>query len=373
MDLPKDRIYVRHPPRHGAVLIVGAGVVGGFLADELAARGYSPLRLVDRDRLEEENLIRHPLGRPYLGQMKASALANHIREEAPWCNAIGTDADFLKLPTGQQLHLARQADVIVAAIESVDCRLRINELCLAAEKPAVYPAVWVGGGVREAEVGEIFWMRPGRQTPCYVCLRRWRAEAGEGRTGHGTQTDIKYHVLATTSVIDALLNPDDERAGILDADRNLILVHGFMPPSEAVQDFFDERSMQNVLVRFPETPCPACGGQRSTQAQQRGLGGQITEETAQALRRALDATVARLGKLVPLLGDGGPIAELNRRQAELERLVGQVASHSIEPELVRISAELDQVVGALPELEYVVSQTSWQCCAPSLTVRKATC
>jgi len=153
MAMSEDRIYARHPPRHGAVLIVGVGVVGGFLADELAARGYSPLRLVDRAKLEEENLVRPPLGRPYLGHPKASALANHIREEAPWCNAIGTHANFLELPTDQQLHLARQADIVVAAIEPVNCRRRINELCLAAEKPAVYPAVWVGEGVREAEVG----------------------------------------------------------------------------------------------------------------------------------------------------------------------------------------------------------------------------
>ncbi len=139
------------------------------------------------------------------------------------------------------------------------------------------------------------------------------------------------HKLATATVIDALLNPDDEVAGILDAERNLILVHGFMPPSEAVQDFFDERSMQNVLVRFPETPCPACGGQRPTPVQQPSLSGQITEETAHALATSVDALTDRLGEVVELLGE----------------------DRSMSPELVRIAASLDQVTPRLPALEGV--------------------
>jgi hypothetical protein len=59
--------------------------------------GEDPLRLVDRDVLEVENLVRHPLGAPALGLPKAPALAARICREFPPCHATGLHADFLEL------------------------------------------------------------------------------------------------------------------------------------------------------------------------------------------------------------------------------------------------------------------------------------
>jgi len=262
-SLSEDRVYARHRRRGGAVLIVGTGAVGGFLAEELARLGISPIRLVDRDVLEVENLVRHPLGAADLGRPKAPALADQIRQELPdVCEATGTYADFLELSWDEQLRLAREADVVIAATDSVACQRRINEVCLAAEVTAVYPAVWVGAGVRDAEVGEILWVLPGRHTPCYLCATGWRPEGADAEARGGTRADIQVLVAATVWVVAGLLEPRDERARILDHERTLILVHGFMPTSEAVQDLFDGSDLRSVRVPFPSTRCPACGGQQ---------------------------------------------------------------------------------------------------------------
>lgn len=89
------------------------------------------------------------------------------------------------------------------------------------------------------------------------------------------RADVKVLVLATASVVRALVDPKPEHIRILDRERNLILVHSFTPTSEAVERVFHgPRSQElsrsgrsgfrsrNVIVSFPPTPCPACGGHR---------------------------------------------------------------------------------------------------------------
>ena len=139
--MSEDRIsegdaFKRHDRIRGAVLIVGVGAVGGFIAEDLAAIGISPLRLVDPDTFDVENVVRHSLRRSSLGGLKASTLAGRLHDDFPWCDAEGFDRDFLKLPTDLQRQLVEQAQVVVVAAETEACRLRVNELCTDAEVPA---------------------------------------------------------------------------------------------------------------------------------------------------------------------------------------------------------------------------------------------
>ncbi len=335
--MSEGEAYIRHGRLRGTVLIVGTGSVGSLVAAELSRRGISPLCLVDQDVLEVENLVRHHLGAESLGQPKAPALADRIRRDFPPCDTTGLHANFLELPQDEQFRLVREADVVIAATDSVECQRRVNEVCLAAEVMAVYPGIWVDPRVRDAEVGEIIWVLPGRHTPCYLCATEWRQAGADAEARGGTRADIQVLVAATVSVVAGLLDPHAERAQILDEQRTYILVHAFMPTSREVRRLLPG-GLRTFRVPFPETPCPACGGQEPTSAQPPDPGGQITEETAQALVRALDTTVARLG-------------ELDTRLANLEGLASQVAGQSIGPELVRVAAELGEVRERLPALQ----------------------
>ncbi len=260
--LPEDRVYARHRRRRGAVLVVGAGAVGGFVAVELARLGVSPLWLLDRDHMDVGNLVRHPLGAGDLGRPKALALAEQIQRDFPPCEVTGVFEDFLELTEDEQLRLVGQADVVVAATDTVACQRRINEVCLTARVPAVYPGVWVDRDVPDAEVGEILWVHPDRHTPCYLCATSWRGQAGDAEARGGTRADIQVLVMATVSVVAGLLDPQDERARILNDQRTLMLAHAFMPTSEQFRDlFFTRDSLQYVRVPFPNTPCPACDQQ----------------------------------------------------------------------------------------------------------------
>lgn len=284
--LAEDRVYARHRRRTGAVLIVGAGAVGGFAAEELARCGFSPISLVDPDVLEAENLVRHPLGAQALGKPKAPALADKITREFPLCDAIGLDADFLTLSAGEQMRLAGLADVVVAATDSIGCQRRVNEISLAAEKPAVYPAIWVDPRVRDAEVGEILWVLPGRHTPCYECAAAFRQGAGDTQAARGARVDIQLVALTAAQVVAALLDPRDERSAVLDPERTAIYVHGLTPVSPGIRATFPGAGLQsrNVRVPFPDEPCPACHG-RNTAAATRNPAAR----TARRARRSASA------------------------------------------------------------------------------------
>ena len=225
--------------------------------------GVSPLGLVDKDILLPENLIRHPLGAEALGEPKASALARKIHNAFPLCDSFGIDTDFLTLSRTRQLRLVSAADVVVAATDMFECQRHINQLCLEAEVSAVYPGVWVDPRMRDAEVGEILWVLAGQHTPCFECAFSFRQSEADAQAGRGAQSDIKLLSLITSQVVAALINPRDPRAALLELDRTLITVHGFMPTSPAIRARFPTDGLRNVSahVPFPPSPCPACGGQ----------------------------------------------------------------------------------------------------------------
>ncbi|MEY9877548.1 hypothetical protein ABH931_007072 [Streptacidiphilus sp. MAP12-33] len=258
--LDHDRVWARHDPLTGAVLIVGAGAVGGFLADELARIGFSPLVLVDPERLAVENLVRHPLGAPCLDQPKAPALAARISRDFPLCRAAGLQADFTLIPRDEQRALVAAADVVVAATDSADCQRLVNLVALEVGRPAVFPGVWVDPRIRDAEVGEILWVDPDRPTPCYQCAAAFRRGAADTQAARGARVDIQLVALATAQVVTALAHPESDRAGILDPERTAIYLHGLTPTSPGVQATFPLPGLSSrpVRVPYPSRPCIAC-------------------------------------------------------------------------------------------------------------------
>ncbi|MBZ0287141.1 MAG: ThiF family adenylyltransferase, partial [Anaerolineae bacterium] len=68
---------------HKRVAVVGLGSGGGLVALHLAMTGVGRFVLIDDDLLEETNIVRHVADRRYLGQPKAEAVADLIRQRNP--------------------------------------------------------------------------------------------------------------------------------------------------------------------------------------------------------------------------------------------------------------------------------------------------
>jgi hypothetical protein len=95
-----------HPTRLGArgqlaaslrerrIALIGAGALGSMVAELLVRGGVHDLTLIDGERLEVGNLVRHVLPRSALGELKATALATHLNLASPHARVVAVPNDI---------------------------------------------------------------------------------------------------------------------------------------------------------------------------------------------------------------------------------------------------------------------------------------
>ncbi len=66
-----------------AVLLIGCGSLGGYVAHYLAKAGVSKITIIDHDKLKWANIGRHILGAKFCGRFKAQATALSLGNEMP--------------------------------------------------------------------------------------------------------------------------------------------------------------------------------------------------------------------------------------------------------------------------------------------------
>lgn len=119
--------------RSAHVLVVGVGGVGSWCAEALVRTGVGRLTLVDDDRIAASNLNRQcPALDSTLGQYKAEVMAERLRTINPQGEVTGLvrryPCDGLPLDG---------FDVIVDAIDSVECKAELILNATAAKVPLV--------------------------------------------------------------------------------------------------------------------------------------------------------------------------------------------------------------------------------------------
>lgn len=146
------------------VLCIGVGTGGSHVAIELAKCGVGHFTLVDRDRLSVGNVVRHPGGLSHVGRFKVNVVRDLILEKNPnaQVDVHGIECGFAnKDAIGELVHAS---DIVICGTDNRQSKLLINELCVAAEIPALY-----GGAFRRAYGGQILRVRP-KQSPCHQCF-----------------------------------------------------------------------------------------------------------------------------------------------------------------------------------------------------------
>jgi hypothetical protein len=152
------RLQSRH------VLVVGLGSGGSTVALELAKAGVGSFVLVDPERLEEGNLIRHECDARYLGWSKAEAVADLIRHRNPDAEIEVLAADALALGP-RVAELVSRVDLVAGCTDVEPPKHLLNRLCLTAGVPAVYAGVYERG-----VGGEVIRCSGNRDDACYACI-----------------------------------------------------------------------------------------------------------------------------------------------------------------------------------------------------------
>ncbi|CAH0123662.1 Sulfur carrier protein ThiS adenylyltransferase [Microbacterium sp. Bi98] len=157
---PNDRMKTKH------VAIVGIGSIGSATAQAIANHGVGRLTLVDPDRLEFHNLVRHQLPRSDVGRHKAVALAEKLEKSFPDLSVQGMAKNVL-WNTDEIRDAFSDADVIIGATDGVVPRRTIVHIARRLGIPAMLGCVLLDGAL-----GEIMRFRPVQSHGCLECRRR---------------------------------------------------------------------------------------------------------------------------------------------------------------------------------------------------------
>lgn len=252
------------------VMVVGAGSIGGAVAETLASYGIGKLILVDPDRLLFHNVPRHVLRQGDVGKMKVDALHDQLAREWPEVQAQPLAADVIE-DADVIRPLIDLADIVVCSVDGVEARRVVSHLVRRAGKPVVFVCV-LGDG----QYGEVLRIRPLPEIGCLDCQRRFLRESdqmdlepsldrgyGQG-TRHNPMTAVggDLHLLgafAAKIAVATVLRKAGEPGQTVEDD-NLVLA---LRPSGAFDPPFDARRTLNSHW-YPASPpyddCPSCSG-----------------------------------------------------------------------------------------------------------------
>lgn len=154
------------------VAIVGVGSGGSAIAVDLARAGVGSFVLVDPERLELANVMRHAAGIGDLGRLKVNAVADLLRDRNPHVDvsALPLDVNVDSVTTrGALAHV----DLLIGATDERRSRAFVNRLALDLGKPAIF-----GRAIPRAAGGDVLRVRP-FAGPCLTCIFEAGLMSGE--------------------------------------------------------------------------------------------------------------------------------------------------------------------------------------------------
>lgn len=145
--------------RSARILVVGAGAIGNEVLKNLAMLGVGNIFIFDRDTVEISNLSRSILfSSEDVDQPKAHVAARAVKRINPDVIARSKVGD---VSWALGLGLVRRMDVVVAGLDNVDARFRLNDMCLRVGRP------WIEAGISVLN-GHVSVYRPDMGA-CYEC------------------------------------------------------------------------------------------------------------------------------------------------------------------------------------------------------------
>jgi hypothetical protein len=117
-----------------AVLLIGCGSLGGYVAHLLSRTGVGRLTVTDNDQLGWENVGRHILGASSLGRYKAEALAEELMRELPHLEITGIPKDWRDVFESNP-KLFSEFDLVISTVADWRCEGPLNALVRETQMP----------------------------------------------------------------------------------------------------------------------------------------------------------------------------------------------------------------------------------------------
>ena len=178
------------------VAIIGLGSFGSQIAIELAKAGVGEFSLVDFDRVELHNLVRHTCFVKDLGRLKTDAIEEAILGKNPYAIVHKFPFDISKSHMKLE-EIVRQADLVICATDNNPSRFALSQALFDFQKVGVF-----GRAFTRAEGGDVFVYRPGQA--CYSCM--------VGNIGVAQEEITNEASARKNGVIPAYVSPQDADA-----------------------------------------------------------------------------------------------------------------------------------------------------------------
>jgi molybdopterin/thiamine biosynthesis adenylyltransferase len=116
------------------VTVCGAGALGANLTESLARSGFSQLKTIDRDRIEERNLSTQPYYRSDIGAFKAKILANSLYR------AIGVklEIEAKELTPQNAKQLMGKPGLVIDTFDNSIGRQAVKDYCTTSNIPCLH-------------------------------------------------------------------------------------------------------------------------------------------------------------------------------------------------------------------------------------------
>jgi molybdopterin-synthase adenylyltransferase len=217
-----------------SVLLVGAGAMGGEIAEGLVRKGVGTLRILDFDTVALSNLNRQFFFRQDVYEPKAWALARNLEPHGLMGTKIIAWNLSFEQACEQQVEL--DCDVVISAVDDGQTRVAISRFAREQGIPALF-----GGASTTADYAQLLVQEVGGA--CFGCM--FPDEVGDERSPCPGSPAIKdlFKGLAWLALyaVDSLA---------MDRPRNWHL-HTLCPSDAAF-------TVSSVVDRLPN--CPLCGG-----------------------------------------------------------------------------------------------------------------
>lgn len=146
------------------VSIFGLGSGGSTIGVKLSESGVMDFSLIDSDRIEIVNVMRHEAGLPDVGRYKTKFMTEKIHEKNPYAevktwqeNVSGENIELVS-------EIVRDSHIAIDATGDKASKRILNRVCVEENKPCL-----LAGMFRRAYGGQILFVRPGI-SPCYQCF-----------------------------------------------------------------------------------------------------------------------------------------------------------------------------------------------------------
>lgn len=261
------------------IVVVGAGAVGNEVVKNLVLMGVGTVEVVDFDRVELHNLTRSIFLREAdVGQPKAAALAARAAEVDPHVRLHATQGDAWRVLTLAGL---AGCDAVIAAVDSIEARMRLSQLCLLAGVD------FVNCGIDARHVAVEWYPFSAQALPaCYECHlpdSAYRRVAERYSCGWLLRALQAQRSVPTTAITASI-------AGALAVQQALRV--GGAPQPEARRTLIDTRSGASTVSRLARSP--DCAGCAEFSRRPRRVAASATRWAATLATAAPDAGWVRL-------------------------------------------------------------------------------